>query len=338
MREGLRQLRRAVLDGGIPAAAPTTPVSGTASNAALSASRATAAGCRSCTLRGQVWKLFLGVWRVSASEYIKLVERGPCAVSPKIANDVFRTLATDVAFRADVNDDLLTRVLNAFGWKMASIPPRRLVNLKFSYVQGMNVLAAPLLYVMPELDAFYTFVQFIQHTCPLYVQPALEGVHCGLKLLDRCLAILDPELHHYLKSKNLPVTLFAFPSVMTFSACTPPLSEVLQLWDLLLAYGVHLNIIAIVAQLHLIRDQILATPQPNRLLRQFPELRATAVTELTLTLLPRIPEDLYDLLVRHPFDPTVFDDILPDDDPALAELPSAVPPGLRPPSPPLAAM
>ncbi|RKO95140.1 hypothetical protein CAUPRSCDRAFT_9350, partial [Caulochytrium protostelioides] len=132
--------------------------------------------------------------------------------------------------------------------------------------------------------------------------------------------------------------LFAFPSVMTFSACTPPLSEVLQLWDLLLAYGVHLNIIAIVAQLHLIRDQILATPQPNRLLRQFPELRATAVTELTLTLLPRIPEDLYDLLVRHPFDPTVFDDILPDDDPALAELPSAVPPGLRPPSPPLAAM
>lgn len=62
------------------------------------------------------------------------------------------------------------------------IPRSRLLNLSFSYVQGMNVLAAPFLYVMPELDAFYTFTAFIQHACPLYVQPALEGVHCGLKV------------------------------------------------------------------------------------------------------------------------------------------------------------
>lgn len=61
-------------------------------------------------------------------------------------------------------------------------PVGRLINLKYSYVQGMNVLAAPFLYVMPELDAFYSFASLIQNTCPLYVQPALEGVHCGLKV------------------------------------------------------------------------------------------------------------------------------------------------------------
>lgn len=62
-------------------------------------------------------------------------------------------------------------------------PASRLMNLRFSYVQGMNVLAAPFLYVMPELDAFFSFSSFIQYSCPLYVQPALEGVHCGVKVI-----------------------------------------------------------------------------------------------------------------------------------------------------------
>lgn len=55
--------------------------------------------------------------------------------------------------------------------------------LGFTYVQGMNVLAAPFLYTMPsELEAFFCFAKFIEECCPLYVQPTLEGVHRGLKV------------------------------------------------------------------------------------------------------------------------------------------------------------
>jgi len=55
--------------------------------------------------------------------------------------------------------------------------------LNFTYVQGMNVLAAPFLYTLPsELEAFYCFSRFIESHCPLYVQPTLEGVHRGLKV------------------------------------------------------------------------------------------------------------------------------------------------------------
>jgi len=55
--------------------------------------------------------------------------------------------------------------------------------LGFTYVQGMNVLAAPFLYTMPsELEAFFCFAKFIEEACPLYVQPTLEGVHKGLKV------------------------------------------------------------------------------------------------------------------------------------------------------------
>lgn len=57
----------------------------------------------------------------------------------------------------------------------------------------MNVLAAPFLYTMPsELEAFFCFSKFIEESCPLYVQPTLEGVHRGLKVRLHLLTDLTP--------------------------------------------------------------------------------------------------------------------------------------------------
>ena len=46
-------------------------------------------------------------------------------------------------------------------------------------------------------------------------------------------------------------------AVLTLCACTPPLQQVLQLWDFLLAFGVHLNVLCVIAQLLLIRDDVM---------------------------------------------------------------------------------
>ncbi|KAL2918160.1 CDC16 protein [Polyrhizophydium stewartii] len=273
-----------------------------------------------CDLRGRVWKALLGIYRISALEYVTLVQRGLSPVAEKIQNDTFRTLMTDRAFQDRVSNEMLTRILNAFVWKAHDQPPSRLMNLRFSYVQGMNVLAAPFLYVLPELDAFFAFSSFIQNSCPLYVQPALEGVHCGLKLLDRCVEEIDPDLFKYLQSKQLTAKVYAFPSVMTFSVCTPPLDQALHLWDFFLAYGVHLNILCIVAQLLNMRDDLMNNQRlksvisPMKLLRSFPDLDAGTILATTQTLIPRLPEDLYDMLVRHTFDPIVCDMLLQEPD------------------------
>lgn len=96
---------------------------------------------------------------------------------------------------------MLVRLLDAFVWRnhgahdtVCPCPSPHLNTrtdrtendqLGFTYVQGMNVLAAPFLYTMPsELEAFYCFAKFIEESCPLYVQPTLEGVHCGLKVVN----------------------------------------------------------------------------------------------------------------------------------------------------------
>ena len=56
-------------------------------------------------------------------------------------------------------------------------------------------------------------------------------------------------------------------AVLTLCACTPPLQQVLQLWDFLLAFGVHLNVLCVIAQLLLIRDDVMKSSRcvPGRL-------------------------------------------------------------------------
>ncbi|KAI0094002.1 TBC-domain-containing protein [Irpex rosettiformis] len=276
VEESIKKLRRLILVDGIPSKANPS-------------------------LRPRIWKILLRVHDISAETFLEYVGRGPCEVKEKIRNDTFRTLATDTGFKERVREDMLVRLLDAFVWRNHDRQESH--QLGFTYVQGMNVLAAPFLYTMPsELEAFFCFAKFIEESCPLYVQPTLEGVHRGLKLLDRCLKIVDPEMYGYLRSKNLSAELYAFPSILTLCACTPPLDEVLQLWDFLLAFGVHLNVLCVIAQLLLMREAVMESSSPMRVLRTFPPLQARDVIGITVTLVRDLPADLYDELVRHPYE------------------------------------
>ena len=50
-----------------------------------------------------------------------------------------------------------------------------------TYVQGMNVLAAPFLYAArSEAEAYVAFHRFLTLECPGYVRGAMDGVHRGL--------------------------------------------------------------------------------------------------------------------------------------------------------------
>lgn len=98
------------------------------------------------------------------------------------------------------------------------------------------------------------------------------------------------------------------------------MDQVLQLWDFLLAFGVHLNVLCVIAQLLLMRDDVMASSRsviinsrrqklfickfysPMRLLRTFPPLEALPVIGIAVTLVRDLPTELYDELVKHPFE------------------------------------
>ena len=223
--------------------------------------------------RCYLWLALLNVGPLQTDEYLALVHRGQSPAYQKINDDTFRTLATDTLFKRRVTDASITRVLNATAWKLhdakrisSDSPPaasgQPAANTSAVYVQGMNVLSAPFLYAArSETEAFSLFHAFLTRECPGYIRGAMEGVHKGLALVDKCLAIVNPTLAQFLQNKKMPAEIYAFPSVMTFCACTPPLPEVLHLWDFLFAYGPHLNILCIVAQLLLLKDTLLASPR-----------------------------------------------------------------------------
>lgn len=174
------------------------------------------------TLRGRVWKTFLQVDDVRAQAYMDLVAKGPCADADVIAADVNRTFQGDEAFHARVKPAALTRVLHAFvhrhsesavpgsasrapfsdvlgdstgdggdGPQRRSQPATSGQEL-FGYRQGMNVLAAALLYVMPEVDAFFAFSALVTRGVPRYVTSSLQGVHTGASLVDTALSMVRP--------------------------------------------------------------------------------------------------------------------------------------------------
>lgn len=248
-----------------------------------------------CHYRSYLWTILLQVPMDRTKHYVRLVMKGASKADTKIRSDTFRTMQGDKAFKLKVPEYALLRVLNAYVWDTSS-----------PYVQGMNVLVAPFLYVCrSESQAYLLFNRFIRGQCPLYVTSDLSGVNTGVKLVNLLLELIDRRLYLHLKSKVLTAEIWAFASVLTFSACTPPLAELLRLWDLYLAYGVHLNIVAVVAQVVGIRDQLLATQQPVTLLRKMPSLCANEIKMTMVTLLPKIPESLWDLIRRHTYDPDV---------------------------------
>jgi len=217
--------------------------------------------------RCYLWLALLNVPALPTDDYLALVHRGQSPAYQKINDDTFRTLATDTLFKRRVTDASITRVLNATAWKLHDAKTARAyssptTNDSAVYVQGMNVLSAPFLYAArSETEALSLFHAFLTRECPGYIRGAMEGVHKGLALVDKCLAIVNPTLAQFLRSKKMPAEIYAFPSVLTFCACTPPLPEVLHLWDFLFAYGPHLNILCIVAQLLLLKDTLLASPR-----------------------------------------------------------------------------
>ena len=162
----------------------------------------------------------------------------------KIKDDSFRTFKGNTEFWHKIKEPELTRVLNA-------------VAVDFGYVQGMNVLLGPFIYIMPEVDSYYCLSALISSHCPKYVSKNLDGVYKGCELLDKCLESLDKELYDHIRSM-LTLDVFSVPYIMTLFANMQPLHEVLKLWDAIFAFGVHFVVPLLVTYLMLMRDALLA--------------------------------------------------------------------------------
>ena len=177
------------------------------------------------------------------------------------------------------------------------------------YTQGMNVLAAPFLYLLPEPHAFACFERLISDVC-LKLVYGLEGTHAGVRLVEELLFLLDPELYTAIRSVDMNATIYAFGPVMTMCASLQPLEQVLELWDVFLAFGPYLNVLAIASHMFLHREQLMAGQSIVAADGTLPPITsACAIVSVMSSLIGLIPEYLLFLLSRYMTNETVLEDL-----------------------------
>ncbi|KAK4166149.1 putative GTPase-activating protein [Cladorrhinum sp. PSN259] len=106
------------------------------------------------------------------------------------------------------------------------------------YAQGMNFLIMPLLFNMPEEEAFCLLVRLMNQyqLRDLFVQD-MPGLHLRLYQFERLLEDLEPALYCHLKRRHISPHLYATQWFLTLFAYRFPLQLVLRIYDLILSEG-----------------------------------------------------------------------------------------------------
>lgn len=106
------------------------------------------------------------------------------------------------------------------------------------YAQGMNFLAMPLLFNMPEDEAFCLLVRLMNkyHLRDLFIQD-MPGLHMHLYQFERLLEDFEPALYCHLHRRQVTPHLYATQWFLTLFAYRFPLQLVLRIYDLILSEG-----------------------------------------------------------------------------------------------------
>ncbi|PKS11785.1 hypothetical protein jhhlp_001078 [Lomentospora prolificans] len=106
------------------------------------------------------------------------------------------------------------------------------------YAQGMNFLVMPILFNMPEEEAFTLLVRLMNHynLRDLFIQD-MPGLHLRLYQFERLLEDLEPALYCHLRRRNISPHLYATQWFLTLFAYRFPLQLVLRIYDLILSEG-----------------------------------------------------------------------------------------------------
>ncbi|EXJ77000.1 hypothetical protein A1O3_10157 [Capronia epimyces CBS 606.96] len=106
------------------------------------------------------------------------------------------------------------------------------------YPQGMNFIVMPLLFTMPEEEAFCLLVRLMNkyQLRELFIQD-MPGLHLHLYQFERLLEDLEPALYCHLNRRGVTPKLYATQWFLTLFAYRFPLQLVMRVFDLILCEG-----------------------------------------------------------------------------------------------------
>ncbi|KAM3066116.1 hypothetical protein ACMFMG_010543 [Clarireedia jacksonii] len=148
------------------------------------------------------------------------------AVVAQIQMDINRTLTDNIFFRRGPGVAKLNEVLLAYS--------RR--NREVGYCQGMNLITAYLLLIMPTAeDAFWVLTSIIEHTLPPgYYDHSLLASRADQQVLRQYVAQILPKLSHHLDDLGIELEALTFQWFLSvFTDCLSA-EALFRVWDVVL--------------------------------------------------------------------------------------------------------
>ena len=190
------------------------------------------------TFRKEVWRSMIQKhisktqMEIDESYYKNLLElsQGQTAAVKQVQLDLLRTLPNNKHFRREDSEGIkkLKRVLLAFSYH----------NPRIGYCQGINRIAAILLLLLDEFDAFLGMVAIIDVIMPKnYYTDKLLDSQADQRVFNDFLAEKLPRLSTYLQKESLDISLITFNWFFTVFVDGFPPDLMLRIWDCFLSEG-----------------------------------------------------------------------------------------------------
>jgi len=205
------------------------------------------------SIRGEVWKEFLAIDKQKAKHpenYYKTLKSNADYVIKKfctgssssssrtqtstpewlsqIQKDIPRTLHDVQSLESKDARESLLRILICYYYRNPQA---------VGYCQGMNLVAAGLLSVMDEADAFWSLVCVIESRIGYYTK-SMAGLLVDQCVLESLFSYYLPDLYDHMK--KLEVTIASFTTswfICLFMETPVPYKVCMGLWDYLFCYG-----------------------------------------------------------------------------------------------------
>ena len=190
------------------------------------------------TFRKELWKSMIHKHvlktqiDIDESYYKNLLElsQGQTAAIKQVQLDLLRTLPNNKHFKREDSGGIkkLNRVLLAFSYH----------NPRIGYCQGINRIAAILLLLLDEFDAFLGMVAILDVIMPQdYYTNRLVDSQADQRVFNDLLSEKLPRLSNYLQKENLDISLITFNWFFTVFVDGFPPDLMFRIWDCFLSEG-----------------------------------------------------------------------------------------------------
>ena len=132
-------------------------------------------------------------------------------------------------------------------------------------VQGQNFIAAGLLRVLPEEQAFWMLAFVVESFLPEHYSELMTGSVVDCKVLAELLARRMPDVAAKLSALEVSVQLLATRWFLCFWSSILPPATLVRVYDVLFTIGPHATLLVALACFRVIRPSILAATNADEL-------------------------------------------------------------------------